>query len=78
MYDKIELMKARERQFTIVYKKSTHHFHHNAVSNYDAADMLEKASRPGLVPTLTPALRNVIKRKPCNLFVLIPCQVTRH
>jgi hypothetical protein len=70
-------MKAREQQFTIFYKKSTHYFHYKTVSNYDAANMLEKASRSGLVPSLTPALRSVIKRKPCNLFVLIPCQVTR-
>ena len=61
-------MKAREWQITIVYKKSTHYFHYKAVSNYDAANMLEKASRPGPVPTLTPALRSVIKRKPSNLF----------
>jgi hypothetical protein len=45
-YDKTELMKARERQFTIVYKKSTHYFHYKAVPNYGAADMLEKASQP--------------------------------
>jgi hypothetical protein len=39
-------MKARERLYTIVYKKSTHYFYYTAVSNYDAADMLEKAGRP--------------------------------
>ena len=61
-------MMAHERQFTIVYKKSTHYFHYRAVSNHDAVNMLEKVSRPGLVPTLTPALRSVIKRKPRNLF----------